>query len=127
MTFRRPAEDRVALFVEQIGTRLPSVIRCKFIHETGKITLERSEVKMITVPISASSPYRSYSDGSKVAKEPLVRASEDHLSPNAQVRVYFTYQLICKFSYDLFFPKLAFKSHLIRSSVFQSYVNFVIT
>ncbi|XP_071628429.1 TBC1 domain family member 1 isoform X1 [Temnothorax longispinosus] len=39
---------------------------------------------MITVPISASSPYRSYSDGSKVAKEPLVRASEDHASPNAQ-------------------------------------------
>ncbi|XP_011687771.1 PREDICTED: TBC1 domain family member 4 isoform X1 [Wasmannia auropunctata] len=40
---------------------------------------------MITVPLSASSPYRSYSDGSKVAKEPLVRASEDHSSPNAQI------------------------------------------
>lgn len=40
---------------------------------------------MITIPISASSPYRSYSDGSKLTKEPL--ASEDH-PPNVQVRVH---------------------------------------
>lgn len=48
---------------------------------------EGSEVRMITVPLSASSPYRSYSDGSKVFKEPLVRSSEDHPSPNEQVCV----------------------------------------
>lgn len=88
---------------------------------------------MITVPIAASSPYRSYSDGSKVVKEPLVRASEDHPSSNAQVRVYFIYRVTQSriqprffFFFFFFFPKLPLKLRLILCiSVLRKFRNYI--
>ena len=77
---------------------------------------------MITLPISA---YRSYSDGNKIVKEPLVKVAEDHLLPNAQVRV------LCLSSDTIatifLFSTLALKSHLILGiselRKFRNYVN----